>query len=180
MRFAPRTIVGQLITGSVIVQSIVFGVFLFIGVRRDSRETQEYNRQRLMRQARTMAAVLDIPLSTGNEDMLDHIVRSIPTSTTIGVVRITDAKGNMLRSSNAATAHDLSPRERDLLPELNRRPEYHLLHDINGADEAVQPVIVNGFVCGVVWITPDESATHHHLPIMALRNLAGQFQCHGQ
>ncbi len=170
MRFAPRTILGQLIAGSVIVQTLVFGTFLAISVRREFRETQQRDRTRLLNQARTIADVLSEPLSTGNSDMLDHIVHSLPIATTIKGARITDAAGNTLRVSNPRLAPALSARERALLPVLARQPSYHREQDESGMDEGVQPVVVNGVVCGIVWITPDAGVTLRY-PQAALFNV---------
>lgn len=170
MRFPPRTILGQLIAGSVIIQALVFGTFLSVSVRREFRETQQRDRQRLATQAHTLAEVLREPLSTSDSDMLDHIVRALPISATIKGARITDAAGNTLRISNTRLAPTLSARELALLPEILKQPRYRRERDENGADEGVQPVAVDGVVRGIVWITPDAGVTLHY-PNAALQNV---------
>ena len=169
MRLAPRTILGQLIAGSVIVQMLVFGTFLAVSVRREFRETQRRDHVRLMNQAKTLANVLEESLVTGNRDMMDHIVQAIRVSTTIKGARITDTQGNTLRISSTKIPPTLSPAERTLLPELLSEPRYYTL-STDGVEEGIQPVMVDGAVRGIVWVTPDPDVTRRY-PASALQNV---------
>ncbi len=158
MRLTPRTILGQLIAGSLIVQVLVFSTFLAVNVRRGFRQTQERNQQRLMNQTTTLADVLNDPLGKNDPAMLDAVIRSVPISPTIKAVRVTDAQGNTLRSSGQLATSGLSPEERTILPGLLREPEYHHILS-NGAEEGVKPVVVDGAVRGIVWVSPDFGVT---------------------
>ncbi|MGI4758655.1 MAG: sensor histidine kinase, partial [Janthinobacterium lividum] len=162
MRFAPRTILGQLITGSLLVQAVVFCTFLFVSVRRELRETRQRDYQRLRRQAGILTGVLGEPLSTANADMLDHVVHAIPVSTSILGVRITDPSGSTLRVSSAALPADLTERERSLLPGLTEHTGFHLVQNEHGSDEGVQAVVMDGRVRGIVWILPDVGVSHRY------------------
>ena len=105
MRLAPRTILGQLIAGSLIVQVLVFCTFLAVNVRREFRQTQERNQQRLMSQTRTLAGVLAHPLGDDDGAMLDTVMESLPISATIKAVRVTDVYGNTLRATDSLAKH---------------------------------------------------------------------------
>ena len=161
MRLAPRTILGQLIAGSVIVQVFVFATFLAVNVRREFKETQERNQQRLMNQTMTLADVLDDPLVKDDAAMLDAVAEALPISATIKAVRVTDVYGNTLRATGPLAATPLSPAERRLLPRMLRDPRYfHAV--IDGGEEGVKPVVVNGAVRGIVWVVPDFGVTRRY------------------
>lgn len=161
MGLAPRTILGQLIAGSVIVQVLVFGTFLAVNVRREFKDTQERNQQRLMNQTATLADVLDDPLAKDDAAMLDAVMDALPISATIKAVRVTDIYGNTLRSSGSLGGPGLSTAERKLLPQLLREPRYYHAAGENG-EEGVRPVMVDGAIRGIVWVTPDFGVTRRY------------------
>ena len=162
MRLAPRTILGQLIAGSLIVQVLVFGTFLALNVRREFRQTQERNQQRLMSQTKTLATVLEGPLQNDDAPILDAVMESLPISVTIKAVRVTDVYGNTLRANGGVAGTTLSPVEQGLLPQLLREPRYYHATGTSG-EEGVEPVMVNGAVQGIVWVTPDFGVTRRYV-----------------
>ena len=170
MHFAPRTILGQMIAGSVLVQLLVFGTFLLFSVRGEFRQTQSRDRQRMQNQARILAEDVSEPLANGDAGMLDHVIRSVAISTTIRGARITDTEGNTLRISSKFIAPELDARERILLLEVLQHPRYHLEKDGRGGDEGIQPVFVGGVTQGIVWITPDAEVTRRY-SYTALQNV---------
>ena len=169
MRLAPRTILGQLTAGSILVQLLVFGTFLSVSVRREFQQTQARGRQRIANQAKTIADVIAGPLATGNAYALDQIVRMLPVSTTIKSVRVTDAAGNLVRLGGDALAPKLTQSEQKLLQQELTQPGFRRAAEANDA-EGVQPVVVNGVVKGFVWIKPDLGVTQRY-PLTALRNV---------
>jgi PAS domain S-box-containing protein len=162
MRLAPRTILGQLIAGSLIVQVLVFATFSAVNVRREYRQTLVRNEQRLMVQTRTLADVLDNSLEHNDAAMLDTVMESLPISSTIKAVRVTDVYGNTLRATGSLAGIGLSPAERSLLPGLLREPRYYHAGGDNG-EEGIKPVIVNGAVRGIVWVTPDFGVSRRYV-----------------
>lgn len=157
----PRTIVGQLIAGSVLVQVLVFSTFLAVSIRRQFRQAEKRDRARLRQQASILAGLLAEPLTTGDNDMLDHVMRSIQITVSIRSVRLTDATGRIIGASGTDAEATLSARERSLLPLLLEHPEYREEPDARGRlDEGVQPVMSGGAVRGVVWVLQDRSVTN--------------------
>ena len=171
MRFAPRTILGQFITGSVLVQVVVFGTFLVVGVRREFRQNEMRDLQRLAKQTRTIVDVLDEPITTGNEDMLDHILRAVPISVSIAGVRITDPAGHTMRSNGQGLSRELNDSERQALAGIVQQPGYHLLQTSDGHHEGAQAVVSSGDIQAIVWVAPDESVTRQ-FSILDLENLS--------
>lgn len=161
MRLAPRTILGQLIAGSVIVQVLVFATFLAVNVRREFKQAQERNQKRLMSQTGTLADVLDDPLAKDDAALLDAVMEALPISATIKAVRVTDIYGNTLRSTGPLAGTGLSPAERKLLPQLLREPRYYHAA-VEDGEEGVKPVMGNGAVRGIVWVTPDFGVTRRY------------------
>ena len=161
MRLAPRTILGQLIAGSVLVQVLVFGTFLAVGTRREFQQTQQRNQQRLMSQTGTLADVLGDPLAKDDSSLLDAVMQALPISATIKAVRITDVYGNTLRASGLLADRGLASAERSLLPQLLHEPRYY--HTVGEyGEEGVKPVLVDGAIRGVVWVVPDFGVTRRY------------------
>lgn len=176
MRFVPRTILGQLITGSVLVQTVVFGAFFWLSIRHDFRDMRQHDRLRLMQQTGTIADILAEPLATSNVDMLDHIMRAVPISITISSIRVTDSRGKTVRTTGTGLAATLNRQERSLLPELLQHTGYHLEQGAGGTDQGVQAIVADGAVLGIVWITPDTSVTRL-FPLKDLENLTTYAIC---
>ena len=55
----------------------------------------------------------------------------------------------------------VSPAERALLPGLLRQPRYYHAAGDSG-EEGIEPVVVNGTVRGIVWVTPDFGVTRRY------------------
>ncbi|AFL89009.1 PAS domain S-box [Terriglobus roseus DSM 18391] len=167
---APRSIMGQLIGGTVIVQLLVFSIFLFFSVRQQFRDGKTHDRNRLQSQTGIIAGLLVEPLTDNDTDLLDHVVRAVNLTSTIRAARITDAQGKTLRISGADMPSELTPRERALLPLLNRDAHYVRMRQDDGDDEGVQPVVTAGVVRGIVWMTQDNGVVTQ-TPVTVLQSL---------
>ncbi|SEB46585.1 sensor histidine kinase [Terriglobus roseus] len=167
---APRSIMGQLIGGTVIVQLLVFSIFLFFSVRQQFRDGKAHDRNRLQSQTGIIAGLLAEPLTDNDTDLLDHVFRAIQLTTTIKSARVTDAQGNTLRISGTDIPSELTPHERKLLPLLNRNEHYVRMRQDDGDDEGVQPVVTAGVVRGIVWMTQDNQLVTR-TPVTVLQSL---------
>jgi signal transduction histidine kinase len=146
---------GQLISGTVVVQLLVFSIFLFFSVRQQFRDGKAHDRNRLQSQTGIIAGLLAEPLTDNDTDLLDHVIRAIRITTTVKGARITDPQGNTLRITSSDLPAELTPGERALLPVLNRDARYLRMRQSDGDDEGVQPVVTGGVVRGIVWMTQD-------------------------
>ena len=159
MRLIPRTILGQFVAGTVLVQVVVLAVFLVIGVREQFQDTQQRNRQRLQKQAETLASLTAEALAEGDAGQLASVYRSVSITQVLKGARLTDAQGKTLKVSSQRIPPELTKGERALLPQLRGKPEYRLLQYDDAEDEAVQPFLQDGKLRGMVWLYSDAAVT---------------------
>ncbi len=170
MRFAPRTILGQLTAASVLVQLFVFGCFLAISVRREFQQTEARDQQRLANQTRTIASVVAGPLASRDTESLDQLMRIVPVSTTIQGVRVTDAQGKTLAQSGSALWPELQKSEQDGFEQVSASRRYTHLTDRSNHEEGIAPVIKGNLVLGYVWVRPNTGVTLRY-SVTALHNV---------
>lgn len=159
IRWAPKTIMGQLIAGTLLVQLVVFGVFLSFSVRDQFRESRERDRVRLQRQSSIIAASLAEPMQQHNDEMIDDVMHELPIAASLKGVRVTDIQGTVLRNTSDELPMQLSERERKLLPKLLSGRKYLRVMSDQGNEEGAQPIISDGLVRGILWVTQDSALT---------------------
>ncbi len=157
MRLTPRTIMGQLIGGTVLVQVLVFVVFLSVSVRHEFHHAQERDLARLRRQTGIIASLVAEPLIKNDHDLMDHVMHAVPISASVKGARLTDINGAMLRNTSNDLPMVLSKQELAILPQLAKNPHYRNFTTPEGDEEGVQPVLADGLIRGVVWITQDRA-----------------------
>jgi PAS domain S-box-containing protein len=155
MRLTPRTIMGQLITGTVIVQLLVFTVFLAISVRHEFHHTQQRDEDRLRKQTGIIANLVAEPLTKDDPDLMDHVMHAVPIAASVKGARLSDTTGQILRNTSNDLPMVLTKQERALLPDLAMHPKYRSFITPEGDLEGVQPVLADGLVRGIVWVTQD-------------------------
>ncbi len=168
MRPVPRTILGQLIAGTVAVQALVFAVFLAIGGRQQYRDTESHNRERLLKQTQILSVLSAEALQHSDGGELDAVFRSVNLTIALKGARLTDANGRTLRVSSERISREMGSEERALLPRVRQSGGYMLAsHPIDG-DMSVMPVQVNGVPQGAVWLYSD--------PVTSSRTLVAVLQ----
>jgi signal transduction histidine kinase len=160
---------GQFIAGTLLVQALVFAAFLTFMVREQTVNRQQHEWQRLQNQTSIVANLVREPLSTGEEDLLQYVVRTLQITTSIRGARITDPAGQTLGFTAGRLPPSLDAHERAVLDKVNATGKYQLLA-AEGDDEGVQPVMAGGHVVGIVWLTQNSSAVRR-LPSLVLRSL---------
>jgi signal transduction histidine kinase len=159
MRWAPKTIMGQLIAGTLLVQIVVFGVFLSFSVRDQFRESRERDRVRLQKQSSIIAASLAEPMQQHNDEMIDDVMHELPIAASLKGVRVTDVRGTVMRNTSEELPMQLSEREQKLLPKLLSGRKYLRVISDEGNEEGAQPIISDGLIRGILWVTQDSALT---------------------
>lgn len=159
MRWGPKTIMGQLIAGTLLVQLVVFGIFLSFSVRDQFRESRERDRVRLQRQSSIIAASLAQPMKLHDDDMIDDVMHELPIAASVKGARVTDVRGTVLRNTSDDLPMQLSEREQKLLPKLLSGRKYLRVLSDEGNEEGAQPIISDGLVRGILWVTQDSALT---------------------
>lgn len=170
MRWGPKTIMGQLIAGTLLVQIIVFGIFVSLSVRDQFRESRERDRVRLQRQSAIIAASLAEPMGRTDNEMIDDVMHALPIAASMKGVRVTDVNGNVLRNTSEELPMQLSDRERKLLPKILSGRKYLRVLSDTGDEEGAQAIVSDGLIRGVLWVTQDSALTMN-TPKRVLRSL---------
>jgi len=159
-RFIPRTIIGQLIAGTVLMQAVLLGLFLSLTVRRELDDNDTRSAQRLESQTMLLAHLVQHSLEEHEAEDTQRLVDAVRASPVINSARITDMDGNTLA---------LSPADSDALdaferPQLEQLPfTYHSFRGQNGEMEGVAPVLSeDGRPIALAWIEPDPVTLHRN------------------
>jgi signal transduction histidine kinase/HAMP domain-containing protein len=164
-RLIPRTIIGQLIAGTVLAQAVLLGLFLSLTVRHELDDDNARSVQRLESQTTLLAHLTQHALEAGDAAQTQSLVSAVMASPVINQARITDLDGNTLA---------LSPADSDAL-DANEQAQlkppfvYHSFLGQNGEFEGVAPVLSGGRPIALAWIEPDP-ATLHRNPHSLIQN----------
>lgn len=150
---------GQLIAGTVLVQLIVFGIFVSLSVRDQFRESRERDRLRLQKQSSLISASLAEPMGRADNEMIDDVMHALPIAASMKGVRVTDINGNVLRNTSEDLPMQLSDRERKLLPKLISGRKYLRVQSDSGDEEGAQAIVSDGLIRGILWVTQDSALT---------------------
>lgn len=150
---------GQLIAGTLLVQLVVFGIFVSLSVRDQFRESRERDRVRLQRQSAIIAASLAEPMGRADNEMIDDVMHALPIAASMKGVRVTDVNGTVLRNTSEDLPMQLSDRERKLLPKLLSGRKYLRVLSDAGDEEGAQAIVSDGLVRGILWVTQDSALT---------------------
>ncbi len=154
--WVPRTILGQLLLGTILLQISVLTVFLWMNMRSQMRNIHRRDMLRIEAQARLLARLAVDPLRRGDRAELERLAEAIRSSTSIVAVRITDMQGNSLVTSEGGSS-GLDADESLALNRQNRIPHFDALTTRKGNSEGVAEVVVDGRPAAVVWLLPDET-----------------------
>jgi len=154
--WVPRTILGQLLLGTILLQIFVLTVFLWMNMRSQMRTIHHRDMLRIEAQARLLARLAVDPLRRGDKAELARLAEAIRASTSIVAVRITDMQGNSLVTSEGGRS-GLDADENLALNRQNRIPHFDALTTRKGNSEGVAEVVVDGRPAAVVWLLPDET-----------------------
>ncbi len=159
VRLIPRTILGQFVAGTVIVQAIVFAIFLSLGFNKQVSETTLRNQQRLRSQAEILASLSAEAFSKHDDAQLGMIYRTVNITTVLKGVRLTDSTGAVLQNSSNHIPAGLTAEERAMLPRLKVNSGYQLLSMGDQHAESVLPFAIAGDRTVILWMYPDAVVT---------------------
>jgi len=167
-RLLPRTILGQLIAGTVLVQTVLLALFLLLTVRHELDDGAVRGAQRLQGQTELLAKLVQRPLESRDAEQTESLVEAMRASPVINSARVTDLDGNTLALS-PATAGPLDEFE---LPQIHQPNAYHSFRGENGETEGVAPVQSEGRTIALAWIEMNPAVLHqqpHSLVMNALQ-----------
>jgi PAS domain S-box-containing protein len=161
----PRTIIGQLIASTIVMQAILLGLFLSLTVRRELAENDVRSVQRLEAQTQLLAHLTRSSLEARDAEQTQSLVAAVLASPVISSARITDLEGNTLALSPA----EAGPIDKSEVAQLKPPFVYRSFRGDNGELEGVAPVLSDGRPIALAWIEPD-AVTLHRAPHSLVQN----------
>jgi signal transduction histidine kinase/HAMP domain-containing protein len=146
-----------LIASLVLFELLALGIFAFFLVREQQKELQQRVDRRLEYQGSQLALQASSAIADGKTATLQGMVSSMLRYPSIGSVQITDPQGTAIAGTDASMNGklNLTPVEHNNLRNL-AKPTIFTLRD--KVREIVAPVVVDGQVKALVWISPNEEA----------------------
>lgn len=156
-RLIPRTVQGQFLAGTLLLQVLVLIAFLFVSIRQEVRSVSLRSQVRVETQLHLLTKLSEHAISTEDFDEMRALTEAMLASPTVLVARITDMSGKTLAVSRGGDA-EISSKEREALARQVQHPGFDKITPDNLIGEDLEPVMVNGAPIAIAWIKPDDSA----------------------
>jgi signal transduction histidine kinase len=155
-RIYPRTLFGQLMLGTVLVQALLLGAFIWYTVVSQRQAAQGRTRERIAQQLDRLAAACADSLKDGNMSAVRDALELSRIAPSIEVARLTDLQGKTLSVTENGASHGLDAYELAALPTATRQQVFRIK---NGQQEAVTPVLVDGKPAALLWLEPNHTVS---------------------
>jgi signal transduction histidine kinase len=155
-RLVPRSFFGQLFLGTVLVQTLFLGLFIWYTVVTQKRGAEDRLRQRTVQQLDQLSEACSVDLSHGDMESLHRVLGLSRIAPSIQTARLTDLNGRTLAVSDIGRDHGLDNYELAVLSTAMRRQIFTIK---NGQMEAVTPVLENGKAVALLWLEPNHAAS---------------------
>ena len=155
-RILPKTLFGQLVLGTLLVQALLLAVFLSYIVVSSRQTSEERTEQRMEQQLNRLSAACAKRLEAGDMASLHEILELSRIATSIDAARLTDTAGNTLAVSANGRSHGLDAYELTALASASRRQIFKIR---NGQLEGVTPVTVQGKPLALLWLEPNHAGS---------------------
>ncbi|MBS1816094.1 MAG: PAS domain-containing protein [Acidobacteria bacterium] len=172
LRFLPRTVIGQLVLCTVVLQVIVLAVFLGMEIRTQIKAQKQRDIARMEMQAKLLGDLASNAVAENDRGELARLSEAMRSSIAVTTARITDLDGNTL-AVNRIGQGQLNDAEKQALREAVRTGQFHTIPAQDGRSPvAMAPVIVGGRTAAVVTIVPDTKIGVHNLSEVVWNALA--------
>jgi nitrogen fixation/metabolism regulation signal transduction histidine kinase len=151
-RFIPKSFFGQLILGTILVQTLFLGLFIWYTVVSQRQGAEVRARSRIVQQLDRLAAACSEELDDDDMRSVQSALELSRLATTIEVARLTDLSGKTLAVTKNGQGHGLDSYELAVLPTATRRQIFEIK---NGQMEAVTPVMRQGKPYALLWLEPN-------------------------
>ena len=155
-RFLPRTLFGQLVLGTVLVQTLLLGCFVSYIVVSSKQEAQVRTRQRISQQLDRLAFACSRQIADNDMASLHEVLELSRIAPTIEVARLTDLAGNTLAVTQNGSDHGLDAYELAVLKNATHKQVFPIR---NGQLEAETPVLKAGVPVALLWLEPNHAVS---------------------
>ncbi|WP_169315290.1 ATP-binding protein [Terriglobus roseus] len=157
-RLWPRTFFAQLVLGTVLVQTLMLGVFITWVVSAQRDLAQKRTTARIADQLNRLSVASARQMARGDNSALQDVLELAEIATTIQATRLTDLEGKTLAVSDAGRNRGLDAEELKVLPTATKQQIFKIR---NGQPEAVTPVLQNGKPVALLWLEPNPSSAYN-------------------
>lgn len=163
MRWWPRSIRWQLLTGLLLLEALSIGLFAALLVHQQERRIYLRARQTLAYQSTSLAVQSAGALGQGRSEWVNLYVKMIVNSPTVEAAKISDPAGGVLFSSSTKGDHNqLRPDERAQIF-LMRSDEPRIFTGPDNRWEAVHPIYTGDSLRGYAWVTYDRDLARQEI-----------------
>jgi PAS domain S-box-containing protein len=157
MRWWPRTIRWQMLTGLLLLESLSIGLFAVILVRQETDEVHMRARTRLLYEASSVALQSTEALLQDRPGWVGLSVKMMGEEPTVAMAKVTDAAGNVLFvSKGEADQTTLEPGELGQIPLIRHEdPRFFVL--TGDRWESVSAIYTNNTLRGYAWVQFDKT-----------------------
>jgi PAS domain S-box-containing protein len=171
MRWWPRSIRWQLLTGLLLLEALSIGLFAALLVRQQERRLYLRARQTVAYQSTSLAVQSAEALGQNRSAWVDFYVKMMVNSPTVEATKISDPGGGVLFSSSSNGENtQLRPDERDQIG-LTRSDEPRVFTGPDKRWEAVHAIYTGDRLRGYAWVTYDRSVARQEIDSL-LRDLS--------
>lgn len=171
MRWWPRSIRWQLLTGLLLLEALSIGLFAALLVHQQERRIYLRARQTLAYQSTALAVQSAEALGQERASWVDLYVKMMVNSPTVEATKISDPAGGVLFSSSSnGEQTQLRPDERAQIF-LMRSDEPRIFSGPDKRWEAVHAIYTGDRLRGYAWVTYDRNLAHQEIDSL-LRDLS--------
>jgi len=164
MRYWPRSIRWQLLTGLVLIEALSIGLFAILLIQQQTRQINLHAQQRLAREATTIAFQSRAALQQQQRlDWIDLSLRLLGNAPNVAIAKVSDPVGNVLFVSKGKPQQaPLGAAERAQIP-LSTLDQPRVFSPGKNRLESVRPIYSGGVLRGFCWIEENYAADHQQL-----------------
>jgi signal transduction histidine kinase/HAMP domain-containing protein len=155
-RVLPKSLFGQLMLGTILVQTLLLVLFIWYTVVSQRKGADQRSHERIVQQLNRLSAACSVELEHNDMKAVHTALELSRIAPTIEVARLTDLDGQTLAVTASADGRGLDPFESAVLPTATRQQIFTAKND---QMEAVTPVFVQGRPVALLWLEPNHTVS---------------------
>lgn len=149
--------------GTILVQTLFLGLFIWYTVVSQRKGAEGRSRERIVQQLNRLATACTRELSRGDMAALHNALELSRIAPTVEVARLTDLNGKTLAVTENSERNGLDPFETAVLPTATRQQIFRIR---NQQMEAVTPIVLDGKPVALLWLEPNHAVAQTTIDIV--------------
>ena len=155
-RVLPKSLFGQLLWGTILVQTLLLVLFIWYTVVSQRKGSDQRSRDRIVQQLNRLSTACSVELAHNDMKAVRTALELSRIAPTIEVARLTDLAGRTLAVTDSADGRGLDQYESAVLPSATRQQIFTIKND---QMEAVTPVLAQGKPVALLWLEPNHAVS---------------------